>query len=392
MFPRRLLYLAVLILALGMGLSANKIIDDMIAFASQFQGTRYVFGGNDLARGIDCSAFVRQVLSKATGQSLPRTAREQFQFGAPIEREKLKKGDFIFFETWRPGASHVGIMTGKNNQFINAASSKGISTAVLTSNYWDTKYLGARRFVHTYDEPAEVKYFDEKQKSQPLPEISQEELARKTAELLQRRAREERDQTEREHAERQLKKTELVRNIANKRKKEIPEVCKNLFTSPFEAYLLDTTYKLLPGQQSGRFGETMFVIGSTSKTQLREGKDGKMETYASRSCVYVPSTKKFGVINSIALSQDSSDLIVDQRCKIFTRPTTASVASDTTLELKYDYESVLGEYVEPYKLKVAKVKASTSLTIVGEAETEAGDYACVEYEKRVVVINKLALR
>ena len=75
---------------------------------------------------------------------LPRTAKEQSQVGDAIDRNELKPGDLVFFETYEPGASHNGIYVGDGN-FIGANSGTGVAVASLASPYWRTRYLGARR-------------------------------------------------------------------------------------------------------------------------------------------------------------------------------------------------------------------------------------------------------
>ena len=63
-----------------------------------------------------------------------------------VSRKNLKPGDLVFFTTYEPGASHVGIYAG-NNLFWNATSSRGIMLSNLTDSYWGPRYYTARRIL-----------------------------------------------------------------------------------------------------------------------------------------------------------------------------------------------------------------------------------------------------
>lgn len=110
-----------------------------------FLGTRYRFGGSS-RRGIDCSSFVQQVFREME-VSLPRTAREQFEVGHEVPPSDLQKGDLIFFRTYAPFPSHVGIYLG-NNRMIHASSrDRRVVISPLNTPYYRARFIGAKRIA-----------------------------------------------------------------------------------------------------------------------------------------------------------------------------------------------------------------------------------------------------
>ena len=77
----------------------------VVAYAKQFIGNPYVYGGNSLTNGIDCSGFTQQIFGHF-GYSLPRTSGAQASSGVGINYSEHRAGDLIVY----PG--HVAILTG----------------------------------------------------------------------------------------------------------------------------------------------------------------------------------------------------------------------------------------------------------------------------------------
>lgn len=123
----------------------NVKTENIIKTAERYLKTPYRFGG-ETPKGFDCSGFVKFVYDK-NGQKLPRAADVQFKQGKKIERSQLKTGDLVFFTTYAPGASHVGIYYG-NGQFIHASTSRGVMISRLDEAYWKPRYFGARRIIN----------------------------------------------------------------------------------------------------------------------------------------------------------------------------------------------------------------------------------------------------
>jgi cell wall-associated NlpC family hydrolase len=79
------------------------------------------------------------------GLKMPRTVTDQFHAGHSVTAGQLEPGDLVFFSTVGPGASHVGIAIG-GDEFVHAPSERGeVRVEHLSSSYWATRYVGARR-------------------------------------------------------------------------------------------------------------------------------------------------------------------------------------------------------------------------------------------------------
>lgn len=126
--------------------SSTSASEAIVRTASRFQGTRYRWGGSSRS-GFDCSGFTRYVFRHKAGIELPHSASAQFRRGKPTPRNQLQPGDLVFFQTYRRGASHVGIYIG-NGKFIHASSARGrVRVDSLNEGYYRQRYLGARRIT-----------------------------------------------------------------------------------------------------------------------------------------------------------------------------------------------------------------------------------------------------
>lgn len=96
--------------------------DSLISFALQYVGNPYVWGGNSLTNGCDCSGFVHLVFQNF-GISTPRYSQSFLTSGQPVSYNNMKKGDVVVY----PG--HVAIYLG-NGCIVEAQSTK----AGITSN------------------------------------------------------------------------------------------------------------------------------------------------------------------------------------------------------------------------------------------------------------------
>lgn len=110
----------------------------VVAYAKQFIGTKYTYGGSSPSTGFDCSGFTSYVY-KNFGVSLPRTSGGQSGAGTPVSRSNLAAGDLVIY------SGHVAIYVG-GGQVIHAPR-PGKSVCIVPLNQAASNYLGARRVI-----------------------------------------------------------------------------------------------------------------------------------------------------------------------------------------------------------------------------------------------------
>ena len=120
---------------------------EIVEYAKQYLGYRYVPGGGTPSTGFDCSGFTSYVY-KHFGISLSRTSKDQAKNGTAVEKNNLQLGDILIFNnTANTAIGHVGIYIGDNN-FIHASNpSEGVKITSLSSSYYKSRYVGARRVI-----------------------------------------------------------------------------------------------------------------------------------------------------------------------------------------------------------------------------------------------------
>lgn len=90
----------------------------VIEAAKSALGTPYVWGGNNLSSGVDCSGLVQQAFGRA-GINLPRVSYAQANFGQRVSLKNLRPGDLVAWDnsSRNNGADHIAIYLG-NGQII----------------------------------------------------------------------------------------------------------------------------------------------------------------------------------------------------------------------------------------------------------------------------------
>ena len=115
------------------------------SFIIKWLGTPYKFGGQT-KKGIDCSAFTREFYRKVFGFEIPRTAYYQELFLKKINKDELRPGDIVFFNSKvSPSKRHCGVYIG-SGQFIHAANYReGVKISCIDDEPYKRIYRGAGR-------------------------------------------------------------------------------------------------------------------------------------------------------------------------------------------------------------------------------------------------------
>ena len=99
------------------GVSGSSVV----SYAMQFVGNPYVWGGNSLTNGVDCSGFVHEVYAHF-GISTPRYSQAFKSVGQAVSFDNIRPGDVVVY----PG--HVAIYAG-GGVIVEAQSTKAGITA-----------------------------------------------------------------------------------------------------------------------------------------------------------------------------------------------------------------------------------------------------------------------
>jgi len=97
-----------------------SVAQNLVEYAKQFVGYPYVYGGNSLTNGTDCSGFTKLIYAQY-GIDLPRVAYDQSYVGYEVPISQIQIGDLVL-SGYGGQTHHVAIYIG-NNQIVHALNS-----------------------------------------------------------------------------------------------------------------------------------------------------------------------------------------------------------------------------------------------------------------------------
>jgi lipoprotein Spr len=133
---------------MGVALSATSNMK-LFHFVYDWIGTPYRFGGSS-KKGIDCSAFTKQLYSQVFNMDIKRNSRDIFSMVSPVSKDDLKEGDLVFFKIHSRSISHIGIYLG-DGRFAHA-SSEGVKVSSLDDAYYSRYFYKGGRVLSAFKE------------------------------------------------------------------------------------------------------------------------------------------------------------------------------------------------------------------------------------------------
>lgn len=130
-----------LFLLLSLSLAQNPWQQWWWQVAYLYEDIPYLWGGNGEG-GFDCSGLVVYIF-RSLGITLPRTSRQQFAVGVPVETVAL--GDLLFFSESGQFVDHVAIYLGDG--YMLHASGRHRRVVIEPWTALADMYVGARRVV-----------------------------------------------------------------------------------------------------------------------------------------------------------------------------------------------------------------------------------------------------
>ena len=119
---------------------------EVVLFAMGLIDTGYRFGGKNPEAGLDCSGMVSYIYNNAIGVRVSGSAADIARKGRQINRDDLRPGDLVFFNTRNAPFSHVGVYIG-DGRFVHAPSSNGkVRIDQLAANYYAQRFETARAY------------------------------------------------------------------------------------------------------------------------------------------------------------------------------------------------------------------------------------------------------
>ncbi|MBE5966685.1 MAG: hydrolase Nlp/P60 [Lachnospiraceae bacterium] len=124
--------------------NVGALQQEIVSYALKFVGNRYVWGGESLTNGADCSGFIWRIY-KDFGYSLARVSADQAaSAGRKVSLSERQPGDLLFYTNSSGRVNHVAMYIG-NDRIVHAANSR---QGIITSKYNYRDVYRVRRIVN----------------------------------------------------------------------------------------------------------------------------------------------------------------------------------------------------------------------------------------------------
>lgn len=138
--------------------SGDTTGSSIVKYAQQFVGNPYVWGGESLTNGADCSGFTQAVFSDM-GISIGRTAAEQAEGGEEVDLDDIQAGDILYYYNDEGRIGHVTIYNGDGT--VTHASNPENGIRISDVDYRTP--AGARRYWTEEENEEEEDYNNEEE-------------------------------------------------------------------------------------------------------------------------------------------------------------------------------------------------------------------------------------
>ena len=113
----------------------------IVNYALQFVGGPYVYGGNSLTNGTDCSGFTKLVFANF-GINLERVASSQIYNGVSVGLSNIQPGDIVL-SGYNGSICHSSLYIG-NGQLVHALNS---NVGIVVTDLYIMPIIDVRRVI-----------------------------------------------------------------------------------------------------------------------------------------------------------------------------------------------------------------------------------------------------
>ena len=104
---------------------AEQLREEIVNYALQFVGGRYVYGGTDPHTGADCSGFTSYIMRHTAGVELPHSSAAQSGCGRAVSAEEMRPGRSDLLQQRRAASTMWRFISGMVRLYMLPMSATG---------------------------------------------------------------------------------------------------------------------------------------------------------------------------------------------------------------------------------------------------------------------------